>query len=52
MLPEQVSHHLWKELSIGEWPICRRQPRVITGDERAGDDQKERRARDEQRKPM
>jgi hypothetical protein len=52
MLPEQVSDHCGKKLSVGKWPIFRRQSSVITRDERTRNNQKERRARHEQSKPV
>jgi len=45
MLPKEITDHLRKELAIRQGPIRCRQPGVVTGDVRARDDEKERRAR-------
>jgi hypothetical protein len=38
MFPEQITDHLWKYLTVRQWPIRRCQTGIITGHERAGND--------------
>src|SRR5438034_1724940 len=43
MFPKQVANHPGKYLAVREWPIRCCQSRVVTGDIRAGNNEKERR---------
>src|SRR5712692_7063337 len=52
VLPKNVADHLRKKLSESQRPIRNGQSRVTAGDVRAGDDEKERCARHQQRKAM
>src|SRR5260370_10127923 len=52
MLPKQIADHLREELPVRKGPIRCRQPSVMTGNVRARDNEKERRARHYDCEPM
>src|SRR5256714_13131567 len=52
MFPKKVTDHLWKELAVRQRPIRRCESRVVTGDVRARNDEKERGDCDQQRETM